>query len=78
MPADGKPASSVATVELPPVIRSAFFITQTSRPGSRRELWNTRIISYLDDNAFRNIALGENYFRLLGLDENAPEVCSRP
>ena len=39
---------------------------------------NSRIISYLDDNAFQNIALGENYFRLLGLDESAPEICPRP
>ena len=38
----------------------------------------SRIIGYLDDDAFRNIALGENYFRLLGLDEKAPEVCPRP
>ena len=37
-----------------------------------------RIISHLDDDAFRNIALGENYFRLLGLDEKAPEICPRP
>jgi len=27
----------------------------------------SRINRYLDDNAFRNIALGENYFRLMGL-----------
>ncbi len=38
----------------------------------------SRIIRYLDNDAFRNIALGENYFRLLGLDEKAPVVCSRP
>ncbi len=29
----------------------------------------------LSDGAFRNIALGQNYFRLLGLDHQAPEVC---
>ena len=34
-----------------------------------------RILRYLDDTAFRNIALGENYFRLLGLDYRAPRVC---
>ena len=28
---------------------------------------NSRILGHLDDEAFRNIALGENYFRLLGL-----------
>ncbi|MDE0283586.1 MAG: amidohydrolase family protein [Gammaproteobacteria bacterium] len=37
----------------------------------------SRIIGYLDDTAFRNIALGENYFRLLNLDEQAPLVCSQ-
>lgn len=34
-----------------------------------------RIHQYLDDDAFRNIALGENYFTLLGLDYQAPKVC---
>ena len=34
-----------------------------------------RIHRYLDDEAFRNIALGENYFRLLGLEYEAPPVC---
>ena len=34
-----------------------------------------RILRYLDDTAFRNIALGQNYFRLLGLDYTAPRVC---
>ncbi len=37
---------------------------------------NSRILAHLDDEAFRNIALGENYFRLLGLDYEAPAVCS--
>ena len=36
---------------------------------------NSRILGHLDDEAFRNIALGENYFRLLGLDYEAPQVC---
>ena len=36
---------------------------------------NSRILGHLDDEAFRNIALGENYFRLLGLDYQAPPVC---
>ena len=36
----------------------------------------SRILGYLDDEAFRNIALGENYFRLLGLDYEAARVCS--
>ena len=36
---------------------------------------NSRILGHLDDEAFRNIALGENYFRLLGLGYEAPLVC---
>ena len=36
----------------------------------------SRINGFLDDEAFRNIALGENYFRLLGLDYEAPPVCA--
>ncbi|MDE2979731.1 MAG: amidohydrolase family protein [Gemmatimonadota bacterium] len=35
----------------------------------------SRILQFVDDEAFRNIALGQNYFRLLGLDEVAPPVC---
>ena len=35
-----------------------------------------RILRFLDDEAFRNIALGENYFRLLGLEYEAPPVCA--
>ncbi|WP_111638362.1 amidohydrolase family protein [Marinomonas shanghaiensis] len=35
----------------------------------------SRILQYLDDDAFRNIALGENYFTLLGLDYQAPQIC---
>ena len=35
----------------------------------------SRINRHLDDAAFRNVALGENYFRLLDLDYEAPPVC---
>ena len=38
-------------------------------------LATSRILRYLDDTAFRNIALGRNYFRLLDLDYEAPPVC---
>ena len=42
----------------------------------RTELQITsRIFRYLNDEAFRNIALGQNYFRLLGLDYVAPQIC---
>lgn len=33
------------------------------------------INQYLSDEAFRNIALGRNYARLLNLDYEAPEIC---
>ncbi len=43
----------------------------------REELEVTgRIHRHLNDDAFRNIALGENYFRLLHLEYEAPTVCS--
>lgn len=35
----------------------------------------SRINRHLDDEAFRNIALGQNHFRLLKLDYEAPPVC---
>ena len=38
----------------------------------------SRILRSLDDTAFRNIALGQNYVRLLDLDYVAPEVCEGP
>ena len=41
-----------------------------------RELEITsRALRVLDDNAFRHIALGENYFRFLDLDYHAPQIC---
>ncbi|WP_249344333.1 amidohydrolase family protein [Marinomonas sp. CT5] len=44
----------------------------------QRELEVTsRILQYLDDNAFRNIALGENYFTLLNFDYQAPKICRK-
>ena len=36
----------------------------------------SRILRFVDDEAFRNIALGGNYFRLLGLGYEAPPVCA--
>jgi len=35
----------------------------------------SRFMKHVGDDAFRNIALGENYFRLLNLDYAAPPVC---
>ncbi|ASD67369.1 amidohydrolase family protein [Pseudoalteromonas piscicida] len=39
---------------------------------------NSRILAELDDNAFRQIALGQNYFSLLDLPYRAPEICVIP
>jgi predicted TIM-barrel fold metal-dependent hydrolase len=36
---------------------------------------NSNINRYLDDNAFRNIVLGQNYIHLLGLNYRAPTIC---
>ena len=35
----------------------------------------SRILRHLDDHAFRQIALGGNYIRLLGLPYDAPPIC---
>jgi len=35
----------------------------------------SRVNKVLSDEAFRRIALGENYFRLLGLPYEAPQIC---
>ena len=40
--------------------------------------FTSRILAHLDDEAFRNIALGENYFRLQDLDFVAPPICAPP
>ena len=37
----------------------------------------SRVNRALSDEAFRKIALGENYFRLLGLPYEAPQVCKK-
>lgn len=37
----------------------------------------SRINKDLGDEAFRDIALGQNYFQLLRLKELAPQVCKR-
>jgi predicted TIM-barrel fold metal-dependent hydrolase len=36
---------------------------------------NSEINKYLSNAAFRNIALGGNYFRLLDLNYRAPQIC---
>lgn len=39
---------------------------------------NSAILADLDDEAFRRIALGETYFRMLDLPYRAPEICEAP
>lgn len=36
---------------------------------------NSDILKDVNDDAFRNIALGQNYFNLLGLPYRAPQIC---
>jgi hypothetical protein len=38
----------------------------------------SRVNKFLSDEAFRKIALGENYFRLMGVDYVAPQICAAP
>lgn len=43
----------------------------------KNELHKTSsILEHLSDEAFRNIALGQNYFRISGLNYIAPDVCN--
>ncbi|MBM7073738.1 amidohydrolase family protein [Shewanella sp. 202IG2-18] len=35
----------------------------------------SEIHKYINDEAFRNIALGQNYFNLLGLQQQTPRIC---
>ena len=35
----------------------------------------SRVLRVLDDQAFQNIALGDNYFRLMEMDYQAPAIC---
>ncbi|MCY4512494.1 MAG: amidohydrolase family protein [Bdellovibrionales bacterium] len=44
----------------------------------KKELQVTsKINKYLNDEAFRNIALGNNYFRLMSLNYQAPPICKK-
>lgn len=55
------------------------FVASVNKPDSRyaEEVEvNSDILQDLDDAAFRNIALGQNYFNLLALPYRAPEICS--
>ncbi len=51
-----------------------------ARNKSLEQYWKelevtSRVNRVLSDEAFRNIALGENYFQLLNLDYTAPPIC---
>lgn len=61
------------------ILPGSDFVAAASKPHDQygKELEVTsRALRVLNDKAFRNIALGENYFRLLGLDYHAPPICS--
>jgi Amidohydrolase len=56
------------------------FVAAADKPDDQyaKELEITnRLNRALDDNAFRRIALGQNYFDLLKLDYQAPQVCGK-
>jgi hypothetical protein len=36
-----------------------------------------RVLRLLSDDAFRNVALGENLFRFTGVEHRAPRICKR-
>lgn len=60
------------------ILQGSDFVAAGSKsPGQyAKELEITsRVNQRLDDEAFRRIALGENYFRLLNLPYHAPQVC---
>ena len=37
----------------------------------------SRVLRLLSDDAFRNIALGENFFRFTAIPYTAPQICKR-
>ena len=49
----------------------------TFKTYKRELLVTSEINKHLNDEAFRNIALGNNYFRLMGLNYRAPPICKR-
>ncbi|HEY5802729.1 MAG TPA: amidohydrolase family protein [Lysobacter sp.] len=60
------------------ILPGSDFVAAGNKPDEQyaKELEVTsRVNRVLNDEAFRNIALGENYFRLLNLDYKAPEIC---
>ncbi|MCL1076837.1 amidohydrolase [Parashewanella spongiae] len=58
---------------------SNFIASDNKRKDSYQQELETvsTINEYLDDDAFRNIALGQNYFELHSLPNEAPKICSR-
>ena len=60
------------------ILNGSDFVAAGDKPFEQywKELEITsRVNRRLNDEAFRQIALGENYFRLLNLDYVAPPVC---
>lgn len=60
------------------ILNGTDFVAAAEKPFEQywKELEITsRVNRRLNDEAFRNIALGDNYFRLLKLDYAAPQIC---
>ena len=58
---------------------SDFVAARNKKPDqyAKEQEITSRVNRFLSDEAFRKIALGENYFRLLNLDYQAPEICPK-
>ena len=70
------PAAGMVYLAVPPGLpRSARCADDVDVYRTELEV-TSRINRYLSDAGFRNIALGENYFRLLALEYEAPRVCA--
>jgi hypothetical protein len=60
------------------ILPGSDFVAAAGKPPDQyaKELEITsRVHRFLSNDAFRKIALGENYFRLMNLDYRAPEIC---
>ena len=62
------------------IVGTDFVANKTKRFRDYQELVrvNSDILRDLNPKAFRNIALGENYFRLYSLPFTAPDICADP
>jgi predicted TIM-barrel fold metal-dependent hydrolase len=62
------------------ILPGSDFVAASSKDYSQYENEleiTSRALRLLSDDAFRNIALGENFFKFAGIDYTAPQVCRR-